>query len=139
MAAKYISYKTAAHPQREAVNVEREGQNLKSLRHPSIIPILDFDHDTVAENAKITMEWAETSLAQESGDLVDMFDLIHQQGLERLDYPCTNFFANFQCQAKKKPRPQELPPSKHCYPSLLYGMYFFICQLLSRDVIMALD
>jgi len=88
VAAKYISYKTSAHPEREAVNVEREGQNLKSLQHPSIIPILDFDHDAVAQNAKITMEWAETSLAEESGDVVDMFDLIDQQGKERFVLPC---------------------------------------------------
>jgi hypothetical protein len=65
------------------LDLEREAKSLKSLVHPSIISVLDFDHDRNARSALLKMELAETILAEDSGSIVDLLDLIHQRQLER--------------------------------------------------------
>jgi serine/threonine protein kinase len=86
VALKVIQYSNATNPEKAALDVEREATALKRLTHPSIVSVLECDHDKDAQNAVLTMEWAETSLAEESGTLIDLRDLMRQRQNERFGF-----------------------------------------------------
>jgi serine/threonine protein kinase len=77
-ALKIIDYTDSRDVAKAVVDLERECNSLKSLRHPSIVRFLDFKHDASVKKAFIQMEWAATELS-ESDDAVDLADLIHQR------------------------------------------------------------
>ncbi|KAF2123131.1 kinase-like domain-containing protein [Lophiotrema nucula] len=75
VALKVYDYVDSPYVSKVIEDFQRECENLKTLSHPSIVRIIDFDHSPSSHAAYLRMEWASTELSDKGG-AIDLNDII---------------------------------------------------------------